>query len=458
MLTVLILAYDFPPYVSVGALRPAAWLRHLADSGVWPVVVTRQWGCAYGDARDYVAPGWSDADVVEELPWGTVVRAPYRPNLAGRMLLRHGPGRRALPRRAVTAFYEAAQFPLPIGPRAGLLRAARRWARGHRVDAVVATGEPFVLFKYARMLSRQLGVPWLADCRDPWTGSLARAGNPLRRWWERRFERRYLASAAGVVTVSEFFRRKIEGNAAGRPFHIIANGFDDAQARRLATLPQGAGALTVAFAGTVYPYHPLREALAAFDRFAAANPGARLALEFHGCNAAADIERLVADHFPALAGRVATLPKRPNAELLERLSRCNALLLFNDYYAIGTKIYDYLALGRKILLCFDDRAGDAALRSRRYPHRPEPGCSARLQAEALEATGAGVALADANQLEAELGRLWAELAATGRVACPSRDIGRYSRSAGAQRLAEIIKEVTASQRGIDDQRIRGLEG
>ena len=42
MKKVLILAYDFPPYVSAGGLRPYNWYLYLKEFGVEPVVITRQ--------------------------------------------------------------------------------------------------------------------------------------------------------------------------------------------------------------------------------------------------------------------------------------------------------------------------------------------------------------------------------------------------------------------------------
>ena len=56
-----------------------------------------------------------------------------------------------------------------IGPKKELYRAARAYLRHDRVDAIVATGEPFVLFNYATRLSSEFGVPWIADFRDPWS-------------------------------------------------------------------------------------------------------------------------------------------------------------------------------------------------------------------------------------------------------------------------------------------------
>lgn len=43
MKKVLILAYDFPPYVSVGGLRPYSWYKYFKEFGLYPIVVTRQW-------------------------------------------------------------------------------------------------------------------------------------------------------------------------------------------------------------------------------------------------------------------------------------------------------------------------------------------------------------------------------------------------------------------------------
>jgi glycosyltransferase involved in cell wall biosynthesis len=56
MKKVLILAYDFPPYVSVGGLRPYSWYKYFHEFGLYPIVVTRQWGNKYGNHLDYIAP------------------------------------------------------------------------------------------------------------------------------------------------------------------------------------------------------------------------------------------------------------------------------------------------------------------------------------------------------------------------------------------------------------------
>mgnify|MGYP001445437583 FL=1 len=49
---VLILAYDFPPYNSIGAQRPYSWLKYFNEFGFQPIIVTRHWD-EIRDEEDY---------------------------------------------------------------------------------------------------------------------------------------------------------------------------------------------------------------------------------------------------------------------------------------------------------------------------------------------------------------------------------------------------------------------
>src|SRR5690554_1218400 len=117
MKKVLILAYDFPPYVSVGGLRPYNWFKYLKEFGVEPIVITRQWSNAYGNELDYVAPSVSKETLIEEEEYGTVIRAPYFPSKSNRLLLEHGENRHRFFRKSLTAFDEIRQFLWISGPK-----------------------------------------------------------------------------------------------------------------------------------------------------------------------------------------------------------------------------------------------------------------------------------------------------------------------------------------------------
>ena len=183
MKKVLILAYDFPPYVSVGGLRPYAWYNYLKEFGIEPIVVTRQWGNTNGNRLDYISAGSSKQSIVEVSEHGTIIRSPYKPNFANRLLLKHGDHRYRFLRKSISAYYEFAQFLLPIGPKIELYKAAKHFLKNNQVDAIIATGDPFVLFRYASKLSKAFNIPWIADYRDPWSHNEEAQKKMVQKKW-----------------------------------------------------------------------------------------------------------------------------------------------------------------------------------------------------------------------------------------------------------------------------------
>src|SRR5690606_36940973 len=179
MKKLLILAYDFPPYVSVGGLRPHSWFKYFKEFDVEPIVVTRQFSAEFGDARDYVAPSESATTVIEQTEHGTIIRSPYKPNFANRLFLKYGDSKFRLVRKMYTAFFEIAQFLWVCGPKKELYKAADAYLAKNKVDAIIATGDPFVLFSYANRLGKRYTIPWIADYRDPWSKSKYGFGSKL---------------------------------------------------------------------------------------------------------------------------------------------------------------------------------------------------------------------------------------------------------------------------------------
>lgn len=440
---VLILAYDFPPLVRVGGLRPYSWFRHFHEFGIEPVVVTRQWENRYGDDRDYVAPSASDHVVVEQDERGTILRTPYRPNLSHRLLLRHGPTRYRLIRQGITAWYEAGQYFFAIGPKKELYRAARAYLREQRVDAIVATGEPFVLFNYATRLSAEFGVPWIADFRDPWSHDSRSVGRRISRAWDVRLELRFTRSAVSLVTVSEFFRDVIASLHAGKTIHIVRNGYDPDAIAAAAGVEQDSARLTIAFVGSLYAWHPLQSFLAVCERVRRRS-GRELQLKFIGVNVRSAIESMLAAEFPELSSHVAFLDRLPNDQTAVELSRANVFLMFNNYATMGTKIYDYLALKRRVLLCYSEDPEALRLKERHYNLQESSARDDRPMERLIEDTAAGVVVRDAAHLDEVLHGLLDEFARNGKIACASSGTERFSRREQAGRLAEILKELKAS--------------
>lgn len=201
----LLLAFYFPPLGGGGVQRAEKFAKYLPDFGFDPIVVTGP-----GQQRTRHAPLdttlTSDARVVRvvhELP----------SDLGSRRLERLLARRSAFERAWMTSCRDTALRAAADGP----------------IDVVLASMSPFETSEAAAAVAAQLGVPWVADLRDPWALD-EMIVYPTR--WHRTIDvrrmRRSLASADLIImntpeaarAVCDSFPELAERTIA------ITNGFD----------------------------------------------------------------------------------------------------------------------------------------------------------------------------------------------------------------------------------------
>ena len=441
MKKLLILAYDFPPYVSVGGLRPYNWHQYLKEFGVEPIVITRQWANTHGNHLDYISPGISPLVIEEKSDRGTIYRTPYHPNLSNRLLLKYGDSRYKFLRKLISGYYEFAQFLFPIGPKSGLYDHARKYLKENEIDAIVATGDPFVLFSYASKLSKEFDIPWIADYRDTWVQDKTRSGNRFTKGWNSFFERRFLHNAEKVLTVSNFIKKQLQQNLPDKSYEIVLNGFNPDVIQSAATITQQTEEFTIAFAGTLYKWHPIHSFLRVCNELTTNKQIPSLRLQFYGLNNPTEIKQIIQKEFPGLASHVTIFPKTENEILVKKLAKANAFLLFNDYSLLGTKIFTYIGIKRKIILCYSDDPETNLLKEKHYNLHEFDTESKQLQSNLLQETNAGIVAKDHEHLREILLELNQEFNANGNISCESHGIEKYSRKMQVERLAEIVKSL-----------------
>ena len=441
MKKVLILAYDFPPYVSVGGLRPHAWYKYLKEFGVEPIVVTRQWENVHGNHLDYISKGSSDQAIIEETEFGTIIRSPYHPNLANRLMLKYGENKFRIIRKSISAFYEFAQFFFVVGPKSSIYKTAKQYLKSNRVDAIIATGDPFVLFSYAAQLSEEFKTPWIADYRDPWSHNQQHGKNIIQKKWNNYIEKKTVSSASYIRTVSQFVHFKIDKLIPNKPFSIAPNGFDTTVIDKVKTISQNSDNLVIAFVGTIYNWNPIESFLRIADKFVSQDPNAKIIFKFYGTNIPNQLNQMVDVSYPNLKKHIVISPKIQNDELLEKLAADNVMLLFNYYSYMGTKIFDYLGIRRKMILCFADDIEAKILKQKYYSIVESEHSSNQLQADLITETNSGIIVKDSEHLLSVLEELYAEFQATGQIACDSHGVEQYSRKIQVERLAELIKGI-----------------
>jgi hypothetical protein len=441
MKKVLILAYDFPPCVSVGGLRPKSWFDYFKEFDIEPIIITRQWSNKHKNDLDYIEASDSKIVEIEESEFGKIIRTPYQPNLSNRLLLKYGANRFRLIRKLITAYFEFFQFVFNIGPKAEIIKAAEIYLSQNKVDCILASADPFVLFHYASKLSKKCKTPWIADYRDAWSTIFERQNKPLEKAWNTYFEKKTLPTAQHIVSISEFVEMKTKSVFHHEMSSIIPNGFDNRAIEKCKTFSQNSELLHIAMIGSILAWNPIDYFFSTMNEFVLENPELKLKITFFGINQKSEFETQINADFPNLSTVVSFTKKYPNDSLLQKVSECNALLLFNYYSFMGTKIYDYIGLKRKIILCFTNDEVGNQMKEKYFPINSIKGTSNQLQADLIAETNSGIAVKDAEHLKKVLADLSEEFERTGQIACHSRNVENYSRKIQTEKLANLIKSI-----------------
>ncbi len=441
MKKVLILAYDFPPYVSVGGLRPYNWYKYLALYDVIPIVVTRQWSNELGGYLDYIADSASKQTIIESETRGTIIRTPYVSNLANRIMLKYGEHKFVIVRRVISAFYEFAQWIWAIGPKSNLYFEAKNYLKEHKVDVIIATGDPFILFKYASDLSREFNIPWIADYRDAWSQKKIYQNNFFLQNWTNYLEKQSLENVLKIVTVSEFVSRQISTKISDKQILVLPNGYDPEVINESQVYNQSADVLMIAYAGTIYDWHPFYSFLRTMNQFMLLHPTAKLAINFYGINRTKELRGLLTKEFNELQSITFFYERISNEQLMFELSKNNLLLLFNDYSVMGTKIYDYLAAKRAILFCYSEDVEALQLKEINFTYDGFKNLNQHLQEDLMKETKSGYIAKDAAHLSLLVEQLYEEFEKAGNISCKTENVEKYSRREQTKSLAEYIKEL-----------------
>jgi glycosyltransferase involved in cell wall biosynthesis len=129
---------------------------------------------------------------------------------------------------------------------------ACRQAASTRFDAILSSGPPNAPHLAAGLAAQRLGLPWVADFRDPV------AGNPIRTYWGMRLfdrfsERWILERASAFVLCTSAMLEQVASRYPHRAkdMHLIWNGFDPRNVYR-PPLPSPSARRSLVHLGSIY--------------------------------------------------------------------------------------------------------------------------------------------------------------------------------------------------------------
>ncbi len=361
---ILIVSWYFPPVNTIGAVRVGKFARFLIERGHdLGVVAGKYWGhpetLPLGVPLERVV--YAKSVDVNALP-AYLLR---RPRGGGRGPVSAmpqpttsaeadgaKPGKSAK-RRLSDLYINLTNFPdNRVGWLPWLYSGCRKLCTDWRPDLVFASGPPFTAFLAAQRIAARHRLPWVAELRDRWADDPYDTAPPWRHRLDEWLERRVLASATALVTVTEpwaeFYRRKYD-----KPVATIYNGYDPMDFPGEPPIPESAPAapIVIGYAGGIYPGRrdpsPLFTALKLMGA-----DGERFRVVFRGTDPAHVLP--LAEH----AGVSALVEVKPGVTYAESLAfqqHCDLLLLmqWNDPREQGNcpgKFFEYMASLRPILI------------------------------------------------------------------------------------------------------------
>lgn len=304
----------------------------------------------------------------------------------------------------------------------------KAYLKDHPVDAIISTGPPHSMHLIAMKLKEALGIPWIADFRDPWTEIDYYDDLHLTRRSDRkhhRLEHDVLTRADKVVTVSPNWASRLDRLGATDAMAIY-NGFDrDDIKQQISQLPDEFTMTYIGVLSKAQNPENLWKALGELiEEDANFNKLFRMILIGQ-----IDSSAMKSIQENGLSKHVTFKPYIPHNQVGQTQKNSTLLLLLllpdTEIRAKGLltgKMFEYLASGRPIL-CIGPEDGDAA--------------------NILSHTKAGVTVGFENKgkMKTVIKDLYQQYLVNGLPSNESQEIEKYSRKALAEEYAALLNKL-----------------
>jgi len=329
---VLMVVYSWPPRGGVGMLRTLKFAQYLERYGWQPTILTPR------DAPSQIRCDEEDAGIEGV----RVIKSGYRNSII------HIPDRQA-------GWYRPA------------MEIAGGFVSEERFDIIFSSSPPETSHLIARALKRKFGIPWVADMRDPWADyHHIRHRNPFMYALNKQLEKRTLADADHIVTVSETWGRVLR-NGYGQRVSTITNGFDEEDMNKAPSGLLQNGKFNITYAGKLHAgtqnpdiFFRALQSLMHDGRLRKDE----LAVNFYTFGAHQPDYRSIGQRM-GLGGALHVLPPVTQSDILGIMKNSDLLLLFDwsgddeiSRGVIPVKAFEYIAARRPILLLSSKERSD----------------------------------------------------------------------------------------------------
>lgn len=355
MTKVLVLSYFFPPCSLTASNRVYGIVSNLHRFGFYPIVITRHWDNKTTVQEDSLK---STKKTIEHVCFEgyEVYYLPYHSTLRDRLLLHSDKIKLfGLLSKILTLIHLITEpFTNFFVPFSTIYSFSKKYIREHNdVKYVLASGNPFVLFKFGYKLKKKFSIHWIADYRDSWTTNRMAMGvrgfNKYLYKLYRFYEKKWVNTAVFFTSVSDHYVDQIQG-IVKTPGHTIYNGY---LKRKNYSEFSDSENFNIMYSGTLYYNQPIEEFLHFLGENEFIIQDKQVHLYFAGLGFDKKQTKRVLDLVKGYEKQIHILPWDTQEAYNQIQTEMDLLLLlpYQGFKGIPTsKLFDYLSTTKNIML------------------------------------------------------------------------------------------------------------
>ena len=361
MKKILILSYFFPPGNLPGSYRIYSWAKYLNRFGFYPIIITRNWEHNISILRDMSKD--TSCKILHKKEEGyEVYYMPYKGNWRDQLYNKYENNSFVTLRRVLTFFELILQnFCNSVIPFRNIYTQAKQVIEKEKdIQLIIASGKPFIIFKFCYMLNKKYKIKWLADYRDEWNSSQWKRhlaySQRFIQLLESYSEKKWVATSESILTVSDFLELRISDFVL-KQGNVIMNGFDEDDFLNMDS-SSSFQEFTIIYNGTLYFSQPIEIFLNGLKKIIDKYTNKiKIIIYFPGLEIDIDKTRFVKELMQDYQDNIKISGRIKKEKIIALQSKAHILLMIAHTGikgAYSSKMFEYLAFKKPIILCPSD--------------------------------------------------------------------------------------------------------